>query len=57
MAVKYNLEVSETSVNHDNNYSVIYVKLSFITSGQYHNNYGPGYPNNYPSGTIKINGN
>ena len=56
MAVKYNLEVSETSVNHDNNYSVIYVKLSFITSGQSHNNYGPGYPNNYPSGTITIDG-
>ena len=29
MAVKYNLEVKETSVNHDNNYSVVYVYLSF----------------------------
>ena len=56
MAVKYNLEVTETGVNHDNNYSTISVKLQFTTTGQSHNNYGPGYPNNYPSGTITIDG-
>lgn len=56
MAVKYNLEVSETGVNHDNNYSTISVKLQFTTTGQSHNNYGPDYPNSYPSGTITIDG-
>lgn len=56
MAVKYNLEVTETGVNHDNNYSTVYVKLEFTTTGKSHNNYGPGYPNNYPSGTITIDG-
>ena len=56
MAVKYNLEVTETGVNHDNNYSTISVKLQFTTTGQSHNNYGPGYPNSYPSGTITIDG-
>ena len=56
MAVKYNLEVTETGVNHDNNYSTISVKLQFTTTGQSHNNYGSDYPNNYPSGTITIDG-
>ena len=40
MAVKYNLEVTETGVNHDNNDSTISVKLQFTTTGQSHNNYG-----------------
>ena len=56
MAVKYNLEVTETGVNHDNNYSTISVKLQFTTTGQSHNNYGSDYPNSYPSGTITIDG-